>query len=164
MAAGANPVGQFVGSFRYTIKPVSGGIIFVPHKFIVRLRLGLAIVVCCALVGCQDKAALLRRGDLVGDYVYKSEDPEDKASDHEFDNLRLQADGKYELVQGGSTKPKSEKVGSWHFIGRDSPGLLFSGESAEVDLDNSGYPVTINGNEIRLMIDDDTGVWWIKVK
>jgi hypothetical protein len=91
----------------------------------------------------------------VGSYVYKSEDPEGKASDHEWDLLTLQADGKYDLVQGGPTKAKSEKAGIWQFYG---------GDQAEVDLDHSGYPVQIRGGEVRLMIDYDTGIWYSKAK
>jgi hypothetical protein len=91
----------------------------------------------------------------VGSYVYKSEDPEGKASDHEWDRLTLQADGKYDLVEGGPTKPKTEKTGIWQFYG---------GDPAEVDLDHSGYPVRVKGGEVRLMIDYDTGIWYSKSK
>lgn len=121
-----------------------------------RSQLRLVILACCVLAGCHtDQSASLTRDALVGNYVYKSEDPENKASDHEFDHLTLQSDGKYDLVQGGSTKPKSEKVGLWHFTG---------GNSAEVLLDHAGYPVRVKRGEIRLQIDDDVGIWYAKAK
>ncbi len=112
----------------------------------------------------QDAVAFGMLNQRVGIDGAKSEDPADKPSDHGFDHLKLQTDGKYEIVQGGSSKPRSENAGSWHFIGRDSSGMLFRGNSAEVDSDNSGYPVTVKGNEIRLMIDYDTGIWREKEK
>jgi hypothetical protein len=95
------------------------------------------------------------RDALVGSYVYKSEDPEGNATDHAWDHLTLQADGKYDLVQGGPTKAKSEKVGLWNFAGLDS---------AEVVLDHAGYPVRVKNGEVRLMIDDDVGIWFAKEK
>jgi hypothetical protein len=73
---------------------------------------------------------------LVGSYVYKSQDPEGKASDHEWDRLTLQGDGKYDLVQGGPTKAKSEKTGFWTFTG---------GDPAQVMLDHAGYPALVKG-------------------
>jgi len=67
--------------------------------------------------------------------------------------LTLQANGKYELVQGGPTKPKSEATGNWHFYGGDQP---------EVFLDLAGYPIQLKGTEIRLLIDTDVGIWYGK--
>ncbi len=106
-------------------------------------------------MACQtDQTASLKRDDLVGSYIYKSEDPENKPTDHEFDHLALQSDGRYKLVEGGSKKAKSETSGMWFF----TPGV-----SAEVDLDHSGYPVRKRGKEIRLLIDSDVGIWFAKV-
>jgi hypothetical protein len=95
------------------------------------------------------------RDALVGNYVYKSQDPDGKATDHEWDHLTLQADGRYDLVQGDPTKAKSEKTGIWQFFG---------GDPAQVDLDHSGYPVQIKGGEVRLLIDNDVGIWFAKSK
>jgi hypothetical protein len=67
----------------------------------------------------------------------------------------LQADGKYDLVQGGPTKAKSEKTGFWSFTG---------GDPAQVMLDHAGYPAVVKGGEVRLMIDYDTGIWYAKAK
>ena len=32
----------------------------------------------------------------------------------------------------------------------------------EVLLDHAGYPIEINGNEVRLLVDLDVGIWWRK--
>ncbi len=106
------------------------------------------------LGGCTGKPPASRQ-ILVGSYVYKSQDPEGKASDHEWDRLTLQEDGKYDLVQGGPTKAKSDKTGLWTFTG---------GDPAQVMLDHAGYPAVVKGGEVRLMIDYDTGIWYAKTK
>lgn len=108
----------------------------------------------CFLGGCTGQPPASRQV-LVGSYVYKSQDPENKASDHQWDQLTLQEDGKYDLVQGGPTKAKSEKTGFWTFRG---------GDPAEVMLDHAGYPAVVKGGEVRLMIDYDTGIWYSKSK
>ena len=121
-----------------------------------RVAVRLAILGGCALAGCHtDQSASLTRDALAGNYVYKSQDPEGKATDHEWDHLTLQADGKYDLVQGGPTKAKSEKTGFWIFTG---------GDPAQVMLDHAGYPAVVKGGEVRLMIDYDTGIWFAKTK
>jgi hypothetical protein len=68
-------------------------------------QLRFAMVACCVLAGCHaTQPALPTREALVGNYVYKSEDPEGRPTDHELDHLVLQSDGRYDLVQGGATK------------------------------------------------------------
>jgi hypothetical protein len=114
------------------------------------------MLTCCFLVACQTTQAPVTREALIGSYVYKSEDPEGRATDHEWDHLTLQADGKYDLVQGGSTKPKSETVGVWT--------LEVEVNGPEVVLDHSGYPVQTERNEVRLLIDNDVGIWYAKAK
>lgn len=116
---------------------------------------GVALLTCCVLSGCNTAQPPVTRDALVGNYVYKSGDPEGKPTDHEWDHLTLKADGKYELVQGGPTKARSEKAGFWRFTG---------GDSAAVDLDHAGYPVRLKRGEIRLQIDDDVGIWYAKTK
>ena len=120
------------------------------------LHLRLAVLGCCVLAGCSLNQRPVTRDLLIGTYVYKSEDPEDKPTNHNYDRLTLQADGSYDFVQGGSTKPKAEHTGSWHFY----PG----GREPTVDLDHSGYPVQVKGDEVRLLVDNDTGIWYQKVK
>ena len=91
----------------------------------------------------------------MGNYVYNSQDPEEKTTGHNLDHLVLQADGTYDLVQGGSNRPMSEKKGHWSF---------HAGDPSEVALDHAGYPVQIKGKEIRLLINDDLGIWYAKTK
>jgi hypothetical protein len=108
------------------------------------------------VAGCHtSQQRFINRDVLIGNYVYKSEDPENRPTDHEWDHLILRADGKYNLVQGGPTKPRSETAGAW---------TLWSGvgNGPEVILDHAGYPIEISRNEVRLMIDDDTGIWYEK--
>jgi hypothetical protein len=93
------------------------------------------------------------RESLAGVYVYKSEDPEGRATDHDLDHLVLQLDGRYDLVQGGSTKAVSGRKGVWTIMPGDPP---------IVDLDHAGYPIQIRGNEVRLLIDNDVGIWYAK--
>jgi hypothetical protein len=114
------------------------------------------MLACYVLVGCQTTEAPVTREAVIGSYVYKSEDPEGRSTDHEWDHLTLQADGKYDLVQGGPTKPKSQMVGVWT--------LEVEVQDPEVVLDRSGYPVQIERNEIRLLIDNDVGIWYAKAK
>jgi hypothetical protein len=111
----------------------------------------------CMIAGCHtDQPIPSNRQSFVGNYVYKSVDTSvDKATDHELDRLTLQADGKYDLVQGGSTKARSEKVGVWHMVGGDRP---------NVELDHYGYPIQMKRDEIRLVINDDLGEWYVKSK
>lgn len=117
-----------------------------------RVQFLMLTLIACVLGGCTSQPPVSRQA-LVGNYVYKSQDPEGKPSDHEWDRLTLQADGKFDLVQGGPTKPKSEKTGLWTFTG---------GDPAEVMLDHAGYPVRVKSGQVRLMIDYDTGIWYAK--
>jgi hypothetical protein len=121
-----------------------------------RAQFGLAMLACYVLVGCHTTQPAVTREALVGSYVYKSEDPEDRATDHEWDHLTLGTDGKYDLVQGGSTKPRSETVGAWT--------LLVEANGPEVVLDHAGYPIQMKGNEVRLLVDNDVGIWYAKAK
>jgi hypothetical protein len=120
-----------------------------------RLQLRLAVLGCCALTGCRTTQPTVTRGALIGTYIYKSEDPEGRATDHNLDRLVLQSDGKYDLVQGGSTKPQAVTRGSWYFYGGDRP---------TVDLDHAGYPIQVKGDQIRLLIDNDVGIWYARAK
>ena len=119
-----------------------------------RVQLLMLTLATCVLIGCTRQPPVSRQ-TLVGSYFYQSQDPEGKASDHQWDRLTLQADGKYDLVQGGPTKAKSEKTGFWTFA---------EGDPGEVMLDHAGYPVRVKSGEVRLMIDYDTGIWYAKTK
>ena len=124
----------------------------VPLSMKLKLRLTMLMVAGCFLSGCGPTRPVTR-DVLVGGYTYVSNAPENRPRDHEWDHLTLQADGKYDLVQGGPTKVKSEMTGTWTFTAGDSP---------QVMLDHAGYPVRVKSGEVRLMIDFDTGVWYAK--
>jgi hypothetical protein len=117
-------------------------------------RLALA---CCLLTGCNaSQSPPVSQQALVGSYVYRSVDTSvDKPTDHQFDHLVLKADGTYDLVQGGSTKARSEKTGGWTIQPGDPPNVL---------LDHAGYPIQKKKGEVRLLINDDLGEWYVKAK
>ena len=125
---------------------------------IMRLRFGLILLILasCALEGCHTTQPPVTREDLVGGYCYISKDPEGRATDYNLNHLVLQSDGTYDLVEGGTTKAVSEKKGVWT-IEHGSPSNV-----VDVVLDHAGYPIEINRNEVRLLIDLDIGVWWVK--
>lgn len=122
-----------------------------------RFQLVTLMLACSALLGCHTVQPPITREILVGSYVYKSEDPENRSTDHTWDHLALQADGRYDLVQGGPTKPKSETVGAWR---------LWSGGASgpEALLGRAGYPIQVEGNDVKLLIDTDVGIWYEKVR
>lgn len=120
-----------------------------------RFLLILLLFVFCGLTGCHTAQPPLTREALVGSYVYVSKDPESLASDHNLDQLILQSDGGYDLVEGGTTKAASEKKGAWRIVPGTPPNVV---------LDHAGYPIEIRKNEIRLLVDLDVGTWWEKAK
>lgn len=114
-------------------------------------------LMCCLVTGCSASPSLpLTQQALAGNYVYRSVDTSvDKPTDHQFDRLVLKANGTYDLVQGGSTKARSETTGGWTIQPGDPPNVL---------LDHAGYPVQIKKSEVRLLINDDLGEWYVKAK
>jgi len=115
------------------------------------------MLACCVLAGCHPQPPVTREA-LVGNYTYMSKDPASKATDHNLDHLLLRSDGTYDLVQGGTTQAVSEKKGLWTI----EPGT--PADHVDVVLDHSGYPVEIKRNEVRLLVDEDVGIWWAKAK
>jgi hypothetical protein len=123
-----------------------------------RFLLVLLLLACCALPGCHTTKPPVTREVLVGSYTYVSKDPEGRATDHNLNHLVLQSDGGYDLVEGGTTKAVSEKKGLWR-IEPGSPSNV-----VDVVLDHAGYPIEIKKNEVRLLVDLDVGIWWVKGK
>jgi hypothetical protein len=113
------------------------------------------VVSSIALGGCHTTQPPVTREVLVGSYSYVSKDPESRTTDHNMNHLILQADGRYELIEGGTTKPISDKKGVWSIVPGNPPNLL---------LDHAGYPIEIRENEVRLLVDLDVGIWWIKAE
>jgi hypothetical protein len=124
-------------------------------SLIMKLRFGLAmlVVTTCVVVGCHTTQPPVAQELLVGNYTFVSKNPESRATDHNLNHLVLQSDGTYDLVEGGSTKPVSEKKGIWR---------IAPGKPANVLLDHAGYPIEIKRDEVRLLVDLDTGIWWVK--
>ena len=120
-----------------------------------KLQFGLAMLAWCLLVGCHTAQPAITRDVLVGNYTYVSEDPEKRTTDSNMNHLILQSDGTYELAEGGTTKAVSTKKGRWELMAGSPPNVL---------LDHAGYPVEIKGNEVRLLIDLDVGIWWVKTR
>ena len=73
-------------------------------------------------------------------------------------HLILRSDETYDLVEGGTTKAVSEKKGIWRIEPGSPSGVI------DVDLDHAGYPIEIKKNEVRLLVDLDVGIWWVKAK
>jgi hypothetical protein len=121
-----------------------------------RSRLITLVVATCALVGCRTTPPPVTKELVTGSYTFVSEDPESRATDHNLNHLVLKSDGTYDLVEGGTTKAVSEKKGVW-WIRPGTPSDHF-----DVALDNSGYPIEINKQEVRLLVDLDVGIWWVK--
>ena len=118
----------------------------------------LAMLGSCLLTGCRTNQAVpIDRQVFVGTYAYKSMDTSvDTPTDHELDRLVLKPDGKYLLVQGGSTKARTQREGVWT--------LVDGTQQSNLELDHAGYPVQFHGAEIRLLINDDLGEWYTKAK
>ena len=124
-----------------------------------KLRLETLIALSCALGACRPAQPPITPNALAGSYSYVSKDPASRASDHNLNRLVLQSDGTFDLVEGGTTKVVSEKEGVWKIV----PASMYgSGQLPNIELDHSGYPIESTKNEIRLLIDQDTGVWWVK--
>jgi hypothetical protein len=117
-----------------------------------KLRLVMLIAAACALVACTAQPPVTPQV-VAGNYTFVSKDPESRSTDHNLNRLVLQSDGTYDLVEGGATKAVSEKKGTWSIAPGKPPNVL---------LDHAGYPVEIKRNEVRLLVDLDTGVWWVK--
>jgi hypothetical protein len=118
-----------------------------------RFLLVLLIAALSILAGCHTTQPPVTTQVVAGNYTFVSKDPESRATDHNLNHLVLQSDGTYDLVEGGATKAVSEKKGTWSVVPGKPPNVL---------LDHAGYPVEIKRNEVRLLIDLDTGVWWVK--
>jgi hypothetical protein len=123
-----------------------------------KIGLALAMATACALVGCRTAQPSITRDLLAGKYMFVSEDPESRPTDHNLNQLVLRSDWTYDLVEGGTTRPVSEKKGIWRIIPRTPSNVV------EVELDHSGFPIEIRRSEVRLLVDLDVGIWWSKAR
>lgn len=117
------------------------------------------MLACLGVIACHTTQPVTREA-LVGTYTYVSNDPDTRATDHNLSHLVLQADGKYDLAEGGTTKTVEEKKGTWSIVPRDPPNVLLYHAGNPI----VGYPIEIKRNEVRLLIDLDTGIWWVKTR
>jgi hypothetical protein len=120
-----------------------------------KLRLAVLIALSCALEACRPAPAPVTPDVFTGSYTYVSHDPASRPTDHNLNHLVLQSNGTYDLVEGGTTKAVSEKKGVWRIVAGNPPNVL---------LDHAGYPVEMKRNEVRLLVDLDLGIWWVKSK
>jgi hypothetical protein len=111
------------------------------------------VLMSSTVVGCSaDRAALLDEHSLVGDYVFESMEPD---TTHGLDRLELKADGKYVRERRGVGQSASRQEGIWR---------LYAGHPPNVVVDNVGYPIEVKGKQVRLLINDDLGQWYAKVR
>jgi len=103
--------------------------------------------------GCpSDRNVPLKPESFVGGYVYHSAD---RGAPHDPDSLTLRADGKYILVQMPDGHAGATKEGLWRLV---------IGSPPNIELDSSGYPVEIKGKKVRLLIDNDLGHSYTKIR
>jgi hypothetical protein len=119
-----------------------------------------ALFAITLLDGCKSDHRSVTRELVIGTYVYKSDGPSRESLSQFLScpigvRLILHENGKYELITAEPTKPGSLITGRWVF--RD-------GDPASVDLDHSDYPIEIHGDIIRLVIDNDVGARYEKLR
>ncbi len=119
-----------------------------------RMNVYMICGILCGFVlvsGCRsERSAQLKTETFVGEYVYYCAD---KGAQHDPDVLTLRADGKYVLVRMPGGHPASQEQGTWRLVEGSTPSIL---------LDHAGYPIRVQGNQARLLIDDDLGQWYEK--
>ena len=92
-------------------------------------------------------AHLLNHVSGSGDYI---------ATNHDGDCLILKPSGEYIFLQGGTTKAMSETRGQWRLTSLEYP------NTSRISLDSHGYPIRVKEGKIRLLVNDDLGVWYEK--
>jgi len=124
-----------------------------------RLSLGsrrsIPIVATCVLMGCHTAEERVTPAVLVGYYTLVSTGPEGRDMSDSLNHLLLRANGTYDLVEPTETGAASEKQGAWRIMPGTPPNVL---------LGQAGYPIDINNQEVRLLVDLDIGIWWVKRK
>jgi len=126
--------------------------------------------ILCLLVfdACSSEPVPTDPMDYVGMYEYRTAYPINNApperekyisTNHDGDCLILKPSGEYVLMQGGTTKAMSETKGRWRLFVFQ----FHSIDRPEIVLDLHGYPIRVKKGIIRLLINDDLGVWYEKV-
>lgn len=108
---------------------------------------------------CNTVPLQIRRSEMIGNYTYKTNDPSAIKSNYMWNHLQLQKNGVYILTLGGPTKKIINITGNWEL---DVTGGYDDGTS--ILLGNRDYPIEIKNNHIRILLDPDLYIWWIKEK
>ena len=91
---------------------------------------------------------------FVGEYVFQMGDS--GATYHDPDRLILEANGHYILIHMPHGHAGLKESGTWEM-------WSYKGDP-ELSFEFGTYPAEINGRHIRLIINDDLGYWYEKIK
>jgi len=91
--------------------------------------------------------------ELSGDYVCRSAPGPPQ---HDPDKLTLKADGTFVLIHMPGGRPGSKEEGKWEVV-NTSP-------HPEVGFGRGLFPIRVKGKQVRLLIDEDLGYWYEKVR
>ena len=110
---------------------------------------------CFIIFGCHSTSKPKPTvNTFAGEYLFQMGDS--GATYHDPDRLIVGADGHYILIHMPHGHPGSKEEGTWK---------LWSYEGQpELSFDFGTYPAEIHGRHIRLVINDDLGYWYEKVK
>ena len=94
----------------------------------------------------------VKRETLVGDYVLGSDEPSDRCDP---DRLTLRADGSYTLTHMPNGRPGPQERGTWRLL-HEPPDEVLVGDT--------GFPIELKGNRVRLMANYDRGEYYEKTR
>ncbi len=94
----------------------------------------------------------LRPESLVGDYILRCDD---RGAPCDRGTLTLRADGKYVLRGASPWESGGDEQGVWRFEGGSHP---------RVAVGDRGLPVELRGEDVGLLVDDDLGEYYWKIK
>ncbi len=91
--------------------------------------------------------------ELSGDYVCRSAPGPPQ---HDPDKLTLNADGTFVLIHMPGGHFGSKEEGKWEIVNSPS--------HPEVAFGRGLFPIRVKGRKVRLLIDEDLGYWYEKVR
>ena len=128
----------------------------------------ISFILCLAFGACTSEPVPMHKMDYVGMYEYRTDQPlynvpmefgDYNSTNHDGDCLVLKPSGEYILLQSGTTKAITETKGQWKLTILE----YYSRDYYSISLDLHGYPIRVKKGKIRLLINDDLGVWYEKV-